>query len=492
MGSIDLKTTNTTTPVSDGKIHKSPLLALILISGAQLMIMLDLTIVNVALPSIKAGLGFSPTALSWVVDAYTLVFGGLLLLGGRSGDIFGRRKMFTIGVSIFAAASFAGGLADTQGLLIAARAIQGIGAAIASPTALALIATNFKEGKERTEALGIFASVSAAGASLGLISGGFLTEYINWRWVFFVNIPVGALIAIGAPMLLRESEKQKVKADVSGSLLSVAGIGSLVYGLIHSASTSWSNKITVESFIAAAVLLIAFVIREATAKQPLLRLGLLRNRNRSGAYAIMLVVAGSLFALWFFLTQFLQEILGYSPIKAGLAFLPMTISVMLIAKFTSRLVRRIGPLPLLSYGAFAISVALFWLSHLNVHSTYLGTVLPALLINATGIGITFATIFPTAMTALAPRDSGLGSALVSVSQQIGGTLGISIMLTVSAGIANSKLASLVSSHSGASKALLVQQATAYGWSAGFKAAALMAFIGGVVALATIRNSGAIR
>lgn len=461
--------------------------AVLLIAGAQLMIVLDITIVNVALPSIAKALRFDPTSLAWVVDAYTLVFGGLLLLGGRSGDIFGRRRMFLVGIIIFAGASFLGGLATSRGLLIAARAIQGVGGAIASPTALALIASNFPEGSERNEALGIFATVSAIGASLGLIFGALLTQYLNWRWVFFVNTPIAVLIAILTPRYLRESDKTKVGADILGSISSVGMIGFLVYGLIHSAATGWTSQLSVISFAGSALFLVVFLIREKSYKTPLLDLSIFANRNRSGAYAVMFLVAAALFSLWFFLTQYLQIVLKYSPIKAGFAFLPMTGTVMILAKIGSNYVKKFGPAPYLIYGPLAVGTALFLLGNLNAHSGYITYILPILLLNGTGLAATFAAVFPTALNNVTQKQAGLGSALVSVAQQVGGTLGISILVTVSTSIIRTNEVNFHHVKKLTTLANIAISSEIDGWTGGFKVGALMATLAGIIAALSIRR-----
>ncbi len=457
-----------------------------LIAGAQLMVVLDITIVNIALPSIAHGLSISSTTLAWVVDAYTLVFGGLLLLGGRSGDIFGRRKMFVVGILIFAAASFMGGLATSEATLIAARAIQGIGGAIASPNALALITTNFPEGRDRNEALGIAASVSALGASMGLIFGAILTQYLSWRWVFFVNTPIAIVIAVLAPKFLKESSRNKIPSDLLGSVTSVAMIGSLVYGLIHSASSGWTSTISVVAFAGAVIFGTIFIFREKSHKAPLVDFMVFSNRNRSGAYAVMFLVAAALFSLWFFLTQYLQIVLGYSALKAGFAFLPMTLTVMVLAKVGSKYVKRIGPTLYLIYGPSAIAVALFIFGHLGPHSSYLTFVLPALLLNGTGLAATFAAVLITALSAVTPKHAGLASAMVSVSQQVGGTLGISVLITVATGLIHASTHLANGTAIPSTKALTVL-AEMHAWTGGFKVGAIIAGTAALVGALTIRR-----
>src|SRR4051794_20963638 len=287
------------------------------IVGGQLMIVLGATIVNIALPHIQDALGFSATSLSWVLNAYTLTFGGLLLLGGRIGDILGRRRTFQIGIALFSVASLLGGFSQNSGTLLAFRALQGVGGALASPTALALITSNFEEGDERNRAFGVFAAVSGSGAAIGLLLGGVLTQWASWRWVFFVNVPIGIAIFMLAPMFINESERRPGKFDVSGAATSTLGMTGLVYGFINAAQHGWAKPTTLLSFAAAAVLLVAFFVIERRTAEPITPLHLFKDRNRASTYVIMLFLAAALFSMFFFLTQFVQEVLDYSPIKAG-------------------------------------------------------------------------------------------------------------------------------------------------------------------------------
>ena len=479
------------TPANHHSFHVSTALAIAIIAGAQLMIVLDATIVNVALPHIQYALGFSPTGLSWVLNGYTLAFGGLLLLGGKSGDLFGRRRMFMLGILLFAGASLVGGFATDQAWLITARAVQGVGGAIASPTALSLITTNFAEGKERNEALGIYSAVSAAGAALGLLAGGLLTQYISWRWVFFVNAPIALAIAIATPRALKESARQRVRLDVAGALLSVAGLGLLVFGMIHAAQSGWGTPVTISSFIAAVILLAAFVWREMTGREPLMDMAIFADRTRSAAYAVMLLLAASLFAMFFFLTLFLQEVHGSSALKAGLAFLPASFGIMLFAGIGSKLIQKTGPLPLIAYGLLAVAGGLAWLSRMTIHSTYLVHILAPMLLLASGMGFAFVSIFPTALARVPKEIAGLGSAMVNVAQQVGGTLGLSVLVTVSATAMNSRLHSLLgAAGSAASQPSVAKVAAAvaaiHGWDTAFLVGSGIALVGLVVALVFIR------
>ena len=299
-------------------------IALVILLCAQLMVILDATVVNIALPQIQHGLHFSATSLSWVMNGYTLTFGGLLLLGGRAGDILGRRRIFLIGVSLFTLASLAGGLA-ASGLLLAARAAQGAGAALASPAVLALIVGSFSEGRERTRALAIYTGVITGGASLGLVLGGVITEWLSWRWVLFINVPIGLLALAAAPRFVAETPRQPGRFDVAGALTSTLGMASLVYAFIRAAASGWGDALAITSFAAAAVLLAAFLVTESRARQPITPLRLFADVSRSGSYAARLLLVAGMFGMFYFLTQFLQDILGFSRLRAGIAFLPMTV-----------------------------------------------------------------------------------------------------------------------------------------------------------------------
>ena len=327
-------------------------IALIVIATAQLMVVLDATIVNVALPHIQRALGFSGTGLEWVVTAYALAFGGLLLLGGRAGDLLGRRRVFIAGLLLFSAASLAGGFATSQAWLLSARAVQGIGGAMIAPTALALVATTFAEGPARNRAMGVYAAMSGGGAAVGLVAGGLLTTYLSWRWVLFVNVPIGVLAAAAAPFVLPESARRRGRFDLPGAITGTAGVALLVYGL-SSASTGqagvshWADPKVVASLAAAAVLLAAFVIIERRSSHPLMPLRILANRSRSGSYLIMLVLATAMFGLFFFLTMFVQDVLGYSALKAGVAFLPLAGTIVVVSGIASQLISRTGARPLM-------------------------------------------------------------------------------------------------------------------------------------------------
>ena len=428
----------------DSHAHIHPGVALTVIASAQLMVVLDATIVNIALPHIKGALHFSPTGLSWVLNAYTLVFGGLLLLGGRAGDLFGRRRMFMLGVLIFAFASLAGGFAWNEGWLLAMRALQGVGGAIASPTALALITTTFPEGPARNKAFGVYAAVSGAGAAIGLILGGVLVEWLSWRWVLFVNAPIGLAIAIATPIVIAESGRTKGRFAVQDAVTSTVGMAALVYGFINAADPrhGWGDRTTIVSFLVAVVLLTAFVVIESRSEQPLLPLRLFQNRTRLGAYVVMLITGAAVFAMFYFLTQYVQTVIGFSPLKAGFAFLPVSATIVVVAQVASRLVGRVEARLLISSGAVSAAAGLYVLSSLSVHSGYATHVLPALLLIAAGMGLVFVPITLAAVTDVDRADSGIASAMLNVGQQVGGTIGLSALVTIFGHAAGSEAARL--------------------------------------------------
>ena len=364
--------------------------ALAVIATAQLMVVLDATIVNVTLPHIQRSLGFSGSGLEWVVNAYTLAFGGLLLLGGRAGDLLGRRRVFIFGVLLFSLASLAGGLATSQAWLLGARAIQGVGAAITAPTALSLVATTFPEGAPRNRAMGVYAAMSVAGATTGLIAGGVLTTYLSWRWVFFVNAPIGVALALAAPRVLPESRRRRGRFDLPGAITATSGLVALVYGLTSAAAgpdgaSQWTGPKVVVSLALAAVLLTTFVIIERRSTHALLPLRLLRDRNRSGAYLIMLCVGTALFGMFFFLTIFMQTVWGFSALKTGLAYLPFAGGVLLASGAAAQLVPRVGARPLLLAGSATTASGLFWLSRISEHSHYAGALLGPMFVTAVGL-----------------------------------------------------------------------------------------------------------
>src|SRR5713226_9121545 len=395
---------------ADRKIPPPPgnlSLALIVIAVTQLMVVLDATIVNIALPSIQRALKFSPTDLEWVVNAYALTFGGLLLLGGRAGDLFGRRRMFVAGIVLFTLGSLAGGFATSGTWLIIARAAQGIGAAIVAPTALSLIAVTFREGPDRNRALGVYGAVAGAGGALGLLLGGVLTSFATWRWVLFVNVPIGIVLAIVAPRVLAASQRRPGRLDLPGALTATAGMVLLVYGFSRAATYGWTDSLTLTALGLAVLLLLVFVAIESRSQHALMPFSIFAQRNRNGAYLLSLAIGVAVFGVFFFLTQFVQNILGFSPLVAGIAFLPMTAGIIVTSQVVARLIGRIGPRLFITIGPLLVAGGLFWLSQINDQSTYLGGLVGPMLLIAVGMGNIFVPLTLMAVAGARPQESGL-------------------------------------------------------------------------------------
>lgn len=409
-------------------------LALAVLAISQLMVVLDATIVNVALERISTALDFrSDSDLSWVVTGYALTFGGFLLLGGKLADRFGRKQVFMGGTVLFAVASLLGGIASSQELLIAARALQGLGGALMSPAALSLLTVVFSEGKERDRALGIWAGITAGGAALGLILGGVLTEYLSWRWVFFVNIPIAALAIVGTLRYVPESRDENARGfDVPGAVLVTGGLMALVYALVRGNELGWTSAQTIGTFVLSVVLLTAFVMVQLRSRTPLVPFRLFRSRTLLGADIAALLIGAGIFGIFFFLTLWMQVVNGYSPIRAGLAFLPMTVLIGVGAAISSQLLGRLGPRPLLVTGTLLASTGLLIMSvRLEPNSSYLTVVLPSLALVAVGMGLAFVALTSAAVAGVPSQDAGIASALLNSGQQIGGALGLAILTVVS-------------------------------------------------------------
>ena len=410
-------------------------LALAVIATAQLMVVLDSTIVNVALPHIQAALHFSGTNLEWVVNAYALAFGGLLLLGGRSGDLLGRRRIFIGGILLFSLASLLGGFATDQAWLLTARAVQGIGGAFAAPTALSLIAVTFPEGKPRNRAMGVYATMSVSGAAIGLIAGGLLVQYVGWRWVLFVNAPIGLVVAALATRVLPASQRRRGAFDLPGAITGSLGLALLVYGLSNAATSEngvshWGDTKVIVSLAASVVLLVTFGIIEVRSKHALVPMRVLRSRDRAGAYLISLCVGTALFGLFFFLTVFVQEVWGYSPLRTGIAYLPMVLTIMVASGIASQLVARIGARPLMLAGSLIATGGLFWLSRLGEQSHYVSGLLGPMMVTALGLGLIFVPLSLVALAKVADSDAGVASSLLNTGQQVGGSIGLAVLGTV--------------------------------------------------------------
>ena len=405
-----------------------PVLAIVLVS--YLMIVLDISIVITALPKIRQTLAFSATGLSWVQNAYTLAFGGLLLLSARAGDILGRRKLFVAGLALFTAASLAIGLAPSAAWLIGARAVQGVGAAILAPSSLALLSINFREGPERTRALAWYAATAGVGASIGLVLGGVLADWLSWRVGFFINVPIGLALMLAARRYVAETATRKGAFDLAGSLTSTIGMTSLVYGIVHAASAGWTDPVTLATLAAGVLLLAAFTAIEAKAQQPIMPLRLFASRERSAAYAARLLFLGSMVGFWFFTTQFLQGVLGYRPATAGLAFLPTTLPNFAAAMLVPVLSKRLGNGRLLAIGLALALAGMAWLSLLSASTPYLtGVALPMVLIGL-GQGLSLGPLTVAGVAGVGFEDVGTASGLVNVAHQLGGSLGLAALMAV--------------------------------------------------------------
>jgi EmrB/QacA subfamily drug resistance transporter len=395
------------------------------------MVVLDIAIVNVALPSIKVDLGFSQENLQWVISAYALVFGGFLLLGGRAADLLGRRRLFLVGVVVFTVGSLVAGLAWSEASLIAARTLQGLGAAIISPAALSILSTTFTEGRERNIALGVWGAVGGFGAAAGVLLGGILTELLSWSWIFFVNVPVGVVAFVLAPRLLNESRDATVKTfDAPGAVLVTAGLSSLVYAITQTGQYGWTSARTLGVFAAALVLLAGFVWWERRHAEPLMRFGILRTKTVAGANVGGLILGTATFSMFLMLTLYMQQVLGYSPMKTGLAYLAVAGSAILWSGAAAQLVTRVGVKPVLVAGMTALTGGLVYFTQVSVGGTYLADLLPGFLLVGIGLGFSFVPISIAALAGVRPAEAGLASGLFNTSQQIGGALGIAALSTI--------------------------------------------------------------
>jgi EmrB/QacA subfamily drug resistance transporter len=396
------------------------------------MVVLDATIVNVALPSIQKDLQLSEGSLQWIVNAYTLVFGGFLLLGGRAGDLLGRKRLFLIGLVIFTGASLLDGLASSEGMLVGARALQGLGAALISPAALSIISTTFAEGAERARALGVWAAIAIGGSAVGLILGGVLTQYFSWPWIFFVNVPVGIVGFVLSLRLVPESRDHLAHRsyDLAGAVTVTAGLMALVYAIVDAQQAGWGSAKTLGFFAAAVVLLASFVFVELRAKAPLVRLSIFRIRSLLTANVAMFLAMSGMFAMFFFNTLYIQRVLGYGPLKAGIAFLPFTAGVMISAGIASQFAPRLGVRPTAAAGMLLAVAGLLLLTLLPVHGSYLTNVLPSIVLSSLGMGAVFMPLTLIATTGLEDQDQGLASGLFNTSQQVGGALGLAVLSTL--------------------------------------------------------------
>jgi len=405
-------------------------LALAIIVTCQLMLILDATVMNVALPRIAEDLHFSRTGLAWVMNSYTLAFGGLLLLGGRAGDLLGRRRLFVAGIALFTLASLAGGFATSAGWLLAARVLQGVGAAMAGPNTIALIATTFTEARERIRALALLSGMASAGFAIGLIVGGVLTEVASWRWVLFINVPFGLAAALLAPRFVREPERHPGRLDLPGALTASTGVAALVYAFIRAAGEGWSDAQARIAIGAGLVLLAAFLLIEVRTREPLLPLRLFADRNRAAGYLNFFLGPAAMMSMFFFLTQFLQDVRGFSALATGLAFLPLAAGMFLMTRLVPRLLPRFGPRSLAVTGAATMVAGLAWLTTLHSDSGYVDGLLGPMVLLGLGGGLGFVLLTPVIMATVPPRDAGAAGGALQTMQQTGATLGLAILVTV--------------------------------------------------------------
>ncbi|MFJ7630462.1 MFS transporter [Streptomyces sp. NPDC097595] len=412
--------------------------ALAFIALAQLMVVLDATIVNIALPHAQTALGITDANKQWVITAYALAFGGLLLFGGRIADLWGRKRTFVVGLIGFALASALGGAAQNQGMLFGSRALQGVFGALLAPAALSLLAVMFTDAKERAKAFGIYGAIAGGGGAVGLILGGFLTQTLNWRWTFFVNIPFAIVAAAGAYFVIREpaGSRNRSPLDIPGVVLSALGLVSLVYGFTRAESAGWSDALTVGSFVAAGVLLLSFVLTEAKVKSPLLPLRVVMDRNRGGVYMSLGLAVIAMFGLFLFLTYYLQVVKGYSPIKTGFAFMPMIAGMITgSTQIGARLMTRVPARKLMGPGFLTAAVGMLLLTQLDIDSSYAAVILPGQLLLGLGMGTAFMPAMSLATHGVEPRDAGVASAMVNTSQQVGGAIGTALLNTIAASAA---------------------------------------------------------
>ncbi len=478
-------------PVLSSK-QTSHWLILILLALAQFMVVLDVSIVNVALPSIQHAFHMTATQLQWVITAYTLTFGGFLLLGGRSADLFGRRRTFLMGVTAFTLASLADGLSQSGTQLIIFRAIQGLAAAFMSPAALSIVLVTYREGHERNVALSVWGAVASGGAAVGVLLGGILTQYLNWRWNFFVNVPIGILVVFTAIRILdrHESTSEHNNLDLPGAVLATGGLMMLVYALVKAPTEGWSSGSSLLHFGIAIAALVGFVINESRAKHPLMPLHIFKIRNLSGANALQILMAAGMFSIFFFTTLYLQEILGYTPIRTGVSFLIVPIVIAIAATNVPRLIKRIGYKPILMVAPLFVSAGLFWLSKVPVDGTFWGNVAPGLILLGLGMGGTFVSVTIAATSGVPHDEAGLASGILNTSQQVGGSIGLAVLT----GIATSSTANYIANvqQYGVPVHEIAAAATVHGFHDGYLVASTFGIGASLIATFVIkqRRSGA--
>lgn len=458
---------------------------LVILALAQFMVVLDVSIVNVMLPTVQHAFHLSVENLQWIITAYTLTFGGFLLLGGRAADLYGRRKVFLTGVAVFALASLADGLSQSGGMLITLRAVQGLAGAFMSPAALSIVLVTYKEGHERNIALSVWGAVAAGGAAVGVLLGGIITQYLGWRWNFFINVPIGIFVLIAGLRLVKkhESEETHNSLDLPGAISVTAALMSLVYGLVKAPTAGWTSHSSLTFFIIAAVLLVFFVWNESRAKHPLIPLSIFKIRNLSGANTVQLFTAAGLFSVFFFVTLYVQEILGYSPVKTGVSFLVIPIVIALVATNTPRVIQRIGYKPILVVAPLFTAFGLFLLGHsMSVQNDYWGHLVPGMIVMGMGLGATFVSVLVAATSGVPGHLSGLASGLVNTAQQIGGSLGLAVLSGIAA---SSAMRFAVHTHAQNQAAIAV--ATVHGYKTGFYVAVGFSLIASLIAFIVIKQ-----
>jgi EmrB/QacA subfamily drug resistance transporter len=465
-----------------GRPAANPWLVLVIACLAQFMVVLDASVVNIALPSVQRGLHFSAANLQWVVNGYTLIFGGFLLLGGRAADLLGRKRLFVAGVLLFTAASLLNGVAQSSGMLIVGRGLQGLGGALVSPAALSIVTTTFTDGEQRTKALGVWSAIAAGGAAVGLLMGGVLTDIASWRWVFFVNIPVGIATIALALRYVRESrmDVEHRSYDVAGAVTVTGGLVVLVYAIVKAQAYGWGSTRTLGLGAIAIALLGAFLMIESRAKAPLMRLNIFRIRTLAVADTALLLVASGMFGMFFFASLYVQEILGYSPLKAGLAFLPVTVGIIVGAGIAQQLIKRLGVRVVSIIGVTLAAAGMLVLTQLPVHGSYVGNLLVGLVPMSIGMGLTFVPITLLGTSGVTGEDAGLASGLFNTAQQVGGSLGLAILSSLAA----SQTASLLHGSGGGSAIA----ARVSGYHVAFLAAAIMLGIAAVLMTFVLRKS----
>jgi EmrB/QacA subfamily drug resistance transporter len=468
--------------ITSSRRHVNPWLVLVIACMAQFMVVLDATVVNIALPSVQRGLHFSSANLQWVVNGYTLIFGGFLLLGGRAADLLGRKRLFVAGVILFSAASLLNGLAQSSGMLIAGRALQGLGGALVSPAALSIVTTTFSDGDQRTKALSVWSAIAAGGAAVGLLMGGVLTDVASWRWVFFVNVPVGLITIALALRYVAESRVEMARRsfDVAGAVTVTGGLVILVYAIVKAQAWGWGSGRTIGIAALACALLAAFVAIEQRSPAPLMRLSIFRVRALAVADTVLLLVASAMFGMFFFASLYVQEILGYSPLKAGLAFLPVTLGIMIGAGLSQQLIRRVGLRNMSLAGLLLALVGMLVLTQLPVHGSYVGDLLVGLMPLSIGMGLVFVPITLLGTSGVKPEDSGLASGLFNTAQQVGGSLGLAILSTLAASRTSSLLHGTGLLHP--------LEARVAGYHVAFLAASIMLAAGSVIMAVGLRRS----